>query len=91
MDEFFTPQQFAIEAHTTPHTVRRWLREGRIVGRRFEGRWRIPKEELAKVLPSEDKRAICKERLAKEGKTLDNLIDRAIELYLKGELKLTEK
>lgn len=91
MDEFFTPQQFAQEAQTTPHTVRRWLRDGRIVGRRFEGRWRIPREELTKVLPSADKRAICKERLANEGKTLDDLFDTAIELYLKGELKLVDK
>lgn len=91
MDEFFTPQQFAQEAQTTPHTVRRWLREGRIVGRRFEGRWRIPREELAKVLPSEDKRAMCNAKLANEGKTFDDLIDTAMELYLKGELKLAEK
>lgn len=91
MDEFFTPQQFAKEAHTTPHTVRRWLREGRIVGRRFEGRWRIPSEELTKVLPRADEREICKARLANEGKTLDDLYSFAIKLYLKGELKLTEK
>jgi len=55
MGEFYTPQQFASAAKTTPHTVRRWLREGRIEGRRFEGRWRIPIEELAKVLPEGQK------------------------------------
>lgn len=51
MPDFYTVKEFAelIGAHTL--TVQRWLKAGKIEGKKFEGRWRIPKSELDKVLP----------------------------------------
>lgn len=51
MDEYLLPEEFAREASVHPETVRRWLREGIINGKKFGRKWRIPKSELDKVLP----------------------------------------
>ena len=51
MPEFYTVKEFAELIGTHTLTVQRWLKAGKIDGKKFEGRWRIPKSELEKVLP----------------------------------------
>lgn len=53
MPEFYTVREFAELVGTHTLTVQRWLKAGKIEGKKFEGRWRIPKEELKKVIPEE--------------------------------------
>ena len=42
--------EFAKEARLHPETVRDWLRTGRIRGTRVGSSWRIPAEEIDRVL-----------------------------------------
>lgn len=51
MEEYLLPEEFAKAASVHPETVRRWLRDGTINGKKFGRKWRIPKEELERVLP----------------------------------------
>jgi len=53
MPDFLTVNEFAEIANVHPLTVHRWLKAGKIEGKKFENRWRISKEELKKILPDE--------------------------------------
>lgn len=55
MSDFLTPDEFANAAGVRTTTVRTWLKDGRIEGKKFGLRWRISKEELKKVLPDDKK------------------------------------
>ena len=53
MDEsWYTVEQIAERLQVTPWTVRRWLRDGALVGRNFSGRtgWRVRASELERFL-----------------------------------------
>jgi excisionase family DNA binding protein len=43
-----TPQEVALELRVTLNTVYEWLTSGKLRGRQFGSRWRIPREELSK-------------------------------------------
>ena len=52
-DLYYTVEEVAVLAGVTPYTVRRWLREGRLKGKRFGLRWRIEKDSVSEILPDE--------------------------------------
>lgn len=52
-DLYYTVEEVADLAGVTPYTVRRWLREGRLKGKRFGLRWRIEKDSVSEILPDE--------------------------------------
>lgn len=47
--EVLTTQQFADSAGVSKNTVSKWLREGKIEGRKWGGKWTVPADELHKV------------------------------------------
>jgi len=52
-DRMLTVEEAAERIRTTPHTVRRWLRDGKLRGTRPGGTrlgWRIPESEVQKLL-----------------------------------------
>jgi len=53
MDDFLTVSMIAELLGVTKITVQRWLREGKIDGKKFGKSWRVSKEELKKILPDE--------------------------------------
>ena len=52
-DLYYTVEEVADLAGVPPYTVRRWLREGRLKGKRFGLRWRIEKDSVSEILPDE--------------------------------------
>ncbi len=49
--EFISPQEFAERTGFTSNTVRRWIREGIIKGKKIGPRkWFIPRAELERIL-----------------------------------------
>ena len=44
--DVYSPDEFAEVLGVPPTTVRRWLREGRIRGRKIGRRWFVPHSEL---------------------------------------------
>ena len=53
MGDFLTPDEFAKIVEVRIETVRIWLKNGKIEGKKFGRKWRISKEELKKILPDE--------------------------------------
>ena len=53
---YYTVEEVADLAGVTPYTVRRWLREGKLKGKRFGLRWRIEKDAVLEILPNESKK-----------------------------------
>jgi excisionase family DNA binding protein len=47
--QMLTTQQFADSAGVSKNTVSKWLREGKIEGRKLGGKWTVPVDELQKV------------------------------------------
>ncbi len=47
-DPLMTPKEVAELFRVTPYTVRVWLKDGDLVGIRFNNQWRIRKSEVAK-------------------------------------------
>lgn len=55
MPEFISPQEFAEKTGVTSNTVRRWIREGIVKGKKIGPRkWFIPREELGRMLNIEE-------------------------------------
>ena len=52
MARVFTVDQAAEYLHVTPYTIRKWLRNGKIPGRKIGRVYRIPESELAAMLLS---------------------------------------
>jgi excisionase family DNA binding protein len=50
MTKVLTAEDAAERLHTTTRTVRRWLRDGRIPGRKVGKAWLIPEAALTKFL-----------------------------------------
>jgi len=48
--DVYSPDEFAELLGVPPTTVRRWLREGRIRGRKIGRRWFVPHSELEKTI-----------------------------------------
>lgn len=48
--EVYSPDEFADRLKVPPTTVRRWLREGRIKGRKIGRRWFVPHSEIEKTI-----------------------------------------
>ena len=55
---YYTVEEVAVLAGVTPYTVRRWLREGKLKGKRFGLRWRIEKDAVLEILPNESKKKV---------------------------------
>ena len=53
MEGFYTVQELADLLGVHNLTVRRWLKEGKIEGKKFGRSWRISKNELKKILPDD--------------------------------------
>lgn len=51
--EYYTPEEAANKLKLARRTVYRWLREGRIKGRKMGQLWRIPESELNRLLGGE--------------------------------------
>jgi acetyl-CoA synthetase len=49
MDSFLTPEETAQVLKVQVATVRRWLRDGTLQGRKLGRVWRIPHSELQKI------------------------------------------
>jgi len=52
-DDLLTVPELAARLRVTPETIRRWLREGKLRGRRLGGPrmgWRIAPSELARLM-----------------------------------------
>ena len=49
MREFYTTEETANALKVRVETVRRWLRDGTITGRKLGKSWRIPESEIAKL------------------------------------------
>ncbi len=47
--EMLTTQQFADSAGVSKNTVSKWLRDGKIEGRKSGGKWSVPADELHKI------------------------------------------
>lgn len=54
MGDFLTAKELAEAAGVHIITVLRWLKDGKIEGKKFGKSWRIHKDELKKILPSGD-------------------------------------
>lgn len=52
--EVYSPDEFADRLCVPPTTVRRWLREGRIKGRKIGRRWFVPHSEVEKTISPPD-------------------------------------
>ena len=52
--DVYSPDEFAELLGVPPTTVRRWLREGRIRGRKIGRRWFVPHSELEKTINPPD-------------------------------------
>jgi excisionase family DNA binding protein len=52
--EVYSPDEFADRLRVPPTTVRRWLREGRIKGRKIGRRWFVPHSEIEKTINPPD-------------------------------------
>lgn len=50
MPLFVSPNDMAYELGVHPETIRKWIRDGRIKATKYGGVWRIPKEELQRVI-----------------------------------------
>lgn len=50
-----SPEKFASEINVHPQTVRRWIQSGVIRGVKVGGVWRIPPEELRRIMDAEPK------------------------------------
>lgn len=50
MPDFLTVGEFAAELRVHEDTVLRWLKTGKVEGRKPMGQWRIPKSELERLL-----------------------------------------
>lgn len=55
MEEFYTVQELADLLGVHNLTIRRWLKDGKIEGKKFGKSWRIHKDELKKILPDGNK------------------------------------
>lgn len=55
MGDFLTTKELAEIAEVHIITVLRWLKEGKIEGKKFGKSWRIHKDELRKILPEGNK------------------------------------
>lgn len=53
MEGFYTVQELADLLGVHNLTIRRWLKEGKIEGKKFGRSWRISKNELKKILPDD--------------------------------------
>ena len=51
MGEYLTVVELAEIAGVTKDTIWRWLKSGKIEGKKFGKSWRIAKEEVNKILP----------------------------------------
>lgn len=49
MEKLYTPEEAAELLQVHPNTLRKWLREGKIAGKKFGRIWRIPESELETV------------------------------------------
>lgn len=45
----YTPKEFAYTFKLSSYTVRSWLRQGKIKGVKFGGRWMITNEEVERL------------------------------------------
>lgn len=48
--DFMTTREAAKKLHIEPVTVRLWLLEGRLKGRKFGGRWRVSIKDVERML-----------------------------------------
>lgn len=55
MGDFLTAKELAEAAEVHVITVLRWLKDGKIKGKKFGKSWRIHKDELKKILPDGNK------------------------------------
>lgn len=51
MENYYSAEEFAKAVDVSVDTVWRWLKSGKINGKKFGKFWRIEKDELLKVLP----------------------------------------
>ena len=49
MEKLYSPDEAAELLQIHPHTIRKWLRDGKIQGKKFGRVWRIPESELEAV------------------------------------------
>lgn len=54
MDEYKTAEEVAQLAGVNVVTVWRWLRSGKIKGKKFGKSWRIHNDELKKIFPEKE-------------------------------------
>ena len=50
---WMTTQEIAEQMDVSPSTVRRWLKDGNLQGRRIGKRWLIPPQERVELTPQE--------------------------------------
>lgn len=50
MDKFSSPEQVAEHLQVAPKTVRRWLRDGSIIGIKIGKSWRIHSEDISRFV-----------------------------------------
>jgi len=50
---WMTTQEIAEEMGVSPSTIRRWLKDGRLQGRRIGRRWLVPPQERVELTPQE--------------------------------------
>ena len=51
VENYYSAEEFAKAVDVSVDTVWRWLKSGKINGKKFGKFWRIEKDELLKVLP----------------------------------------
>lgn len=49
MEKLYTPEEAAEILQVHPYTIRKWLRAGKIQGKKFGRVWRIPESALEAV------------------------------------------
>lgn len=52
--EYFTPEEAAAKLKIARRTMYKWLREGKIKGKKLSNMWRIPESELNRILGNDD-------------------------------------
>lgn len=50
---WMTTEEISVEMGVSPSTVRRWLKSGRLHGRRIGKRWLVPPQEQIELTPQE--------------------------------------
>ncbi|RJQ75036.1 MAG: DNA-binding protein [Desulfobacteraceae bacterium] len=65
-----TTQQFALQAGVSTSTVSKWLRNGKLEGRKQDGKWMISADQLTRAIPSQGESAQAKSGAAAANGTL---------------------